>query len=50
MEQVIIRKATLNDLDILLVFEQGVINTERPFDATLKKEQSFLLLRKVFVR
>ena len=40
MEQVIIRKATLNDLDILLVFEQGVINTERPFDATLKKEHT----------
>ena len=40
MEQVIIRKATLNDLDILLVFEQGVINTERPFDPTLKKEHT----------
>ena len=40
MEQVIIRKATLNDLDTLLVFEQGVINTERPFDPTLKKEHT----------
>ena len=36
MEQIIIRKATLNDLDELLVFEQGVIGTERPFDPTLK--------------
>lgn len=36
MEQVIIRKAELKDLDTLLVFEQGVINAERPFDPTLK--------------
>lgn len=36
MEQVIIRKAKLNDLDALLIFEQGVISTERPFDPTLK--------------
>lgn len=36
MNEVIIRKATLNDLDTLLVFEQGVISAERPFDPTLK--------------
>lgn len=36
MNDVIIRKATLNDLDTLLVFEQGVISAERPFDPTLK--------------
>lgn len=36
MEQIIIRKATLADLDTLLVFEQGVIKAERPFDSTLK--------------
>ena len=36
MEQVVIRKATLNDLDTLLAFEQGIINAERPFDPTLK--------------
>ncbi|MEP7256104.1 MAG: GNAT family N-acetyltransferase [Ferruginibacter sp.] len=40
MEQIIIRKATLNDLDTLLVFEQGVIYAERPFDPTLKKEHT----------
>ena len=40
MEKVIIRKATMNDLDTLLVFEQGVINAERPFDLTLKKEHT----------
>ena len=36
MEKIIIRKAGLKDLDTLLVFEQGVINAERPFDPTLK--------------
>jgi GNAT superfamily N-acetyltransferase len=36
MDQIIIRKASLNDLDTLLLFEQGVINAERPFDSTLK--------------
>lgn len=36
MEQVIIRTATLNDLDVLFRFEQNVISTERPFDPTLK--------------
>ena len=35
MNQIIIRKATLHDLDTLLVFEQGVITAERPFDSTL---------------
>lgn len=33
-----IRKATIDDLDTLLVFEQGIIEFERPFDPTLKKE------------
>lgn len=36
MEQIIIRKAALKDLNTLLVFEQGVISAERPFDPTLK--------------
>lgn len=31
-----IRKATENDLDILERFEQGIVETERPFDSTLK--------------
>lgn len=34
----IIRKATLNDLEKLLRFEQGVIKAERPFDVTLKPD------------
>ncbi|HMI78511.1 MAG TPA: GNAT family N-acetyltransferase [Ferruginibacter sp.] len=36
MEDIIIRKATQDDLDTLLIFEQGVITAERPFDITLK--------------
>jgi RimJ/RimL family protein N-acetyltransferase len=40
MQQVTIRKAELNDLDTLLVFEQGVIYAERPFDPTLKREHT----------
>ncbi|RQO72001.1 GNAT family N-acetyltransferase [Pedobacter sp. KBW06] len=36
MKDIFIRKATLNDMDTLLAFEQGVINAERPFDPTLK--------------
>jgi len=36
MNEVTIRKATINDLDTLLEFEQGVISAERPFDPTLK--------------
>ena len=35
MEQIIIRKAKLEDLPNLLLFEQGVIAAERPFDSTL---------------
>jgi ribosomal protein S18 acetylase RimI-like enzyme len=36
MDQLIIRTATLNDLQTLLEFEQGVVETERQFDSTLK--------------
>lgn len=38
MEHINLRPATLNDLDILLTFEQGIISTERPFDPTLKND------------
>jgi RimJ/RimL family protein N-acetyltransferase len=34
----IVRKATAEDLPILLDFEQGVIEAERPFDPTIKSE------------
>ena len=37
MDNVIIRKATHDDLPTLLLFEQGVISAERPFDPTLKE-------------
>jgi ribosomal protein S18 acetylase RimI-like enzyme len=36
MEQITIRPAVLNDMDDLLVFEQGVITAEKPFDITIK--------------
>jgi GNAT superfamily N-acetyltransferase len=36
MDQTIIRKATVNDLEELYHFEQGVIEAERPYDPTLK--------------
>jgi ribosomal protein S18 acetylase RimI-like enzyme len=36
MPEIIIRKATINDLEILLRFEQNIIAAERPFDKTLK--------------
>ena len=38
MDQLKIRIATINDLPLLLAFEQGVITAERPFDVTLKKD------------
>lgn len=38
MSQINIRKATLEDLSILLEFEQGIISAERPFDTTLKED------------
>jgi GNAT superfamily N-acetyltransferase len=37
MDPIIIRKASLEDLDILLGFEQAVISAERPIDSTIKK-------------
>ena len=37
MDEINIRKATLQDMETLLRFEQGVISAERPFDQTLKK-------------
>lgn len=39
MNHILIRKATLDDLPILLKFEQGIIFSERPFDETLVPEK-----------
>jgi GNAT superfamily N-acetyltransferase len=39
MNQIQIRTANLEDLKILLSFEQGIIKAERPFDETLKMGQ-----------
>ena len=33
----IIRTASADDVETLLAFEQGVINTEREFDITIKR-------------
>ncbi|WP_459211480.1 GNAT family N-acetyltransferase [Aquimarina rhabdastrellae] len=33
------RKATPEDLPVLLAFEQGIVEAERPFDTTLKEEK-----------
>lgn len=35
---VVVRQAEVDDLENLLRFEQGVIEAERPFDVTLKRE------------
>ena len=37
MDQVIVRRACLDDLDRLLEFEQAMIAAERPFDETIRK-------------
>lgn len=37
---IIVRTATHEDLPILLEFEQGLINAERPMDPLLKREKS----------
>jgi len=34
--QPIVRKATLEDIPVLLEFEQGLIKAERPMDPTIK--------------
>jgi GNAT superfamily N-acetyltransferase len=36
MDQVIIRRANLGELDLLLAFEQAMIEAERPFDETIR--------------
>jgi GNAT superfamily N-acetyltransferase len=37
MDQITVRTATLDDLDVLLEFEKGIITTERPFDPTIQE-------------
>jgi GNAT superfamily N-acetyltransferase len=37
MDQVIVRPAMLDELDRLLSFEQEIIETERPFDPTIRQ-------------
>ena len=35
MQDVLVRRATLDDLQVLFEYEQGVISAERPYDPTL---------------
>ncbi|PYS99702.1 MAG: GNAT family N-acetyltransferase [Acidobacteria bacterium] len=37
MDQVVIRRAKLDDLEQLLMFEQAMIEAERPFDEKIRK-------------
>jgi len=37
--QIVIRKGLVEDLPVLLEFEQGIIEVERPWDVTLKDEK-----------
>ncbi len=38
MNDISIRKATLEDLDVLFEFEQGIVLAERPYDKTLAED------------
>ncbi|MEX0291241.1 MAG: GNAT family N-acetyltransferase [Flavobacteriaceae bacterium] len=38
MKDIIVRIATLQDLPVLLDFEQALINAERPFDVTIRPD------------
>lgn len=40
MNDLVIRSATILDIEFLKKFEQGVISEERPFNPTLKKEET----------
>ena len=44
---VLVRSALLEDLPILLRFEQGVIEAERPFDSTLKDQARYYNLEEL---
>jgi len=46
MNQITIRKATFDDLATLFLFEQGVIEAERPFDSTLKMMKYIIMILK----
>ena len=37
MDQVIVRRANLSDLELLLAFEQAMIAAERPFDEAIRR-------------
>lgn len=45
MSEITVRPATTSDLEILLTFEQGVIEAERPFDVTLGEDICYYDMR-----
>ena len=47
MDQIIIRKASLNDLDTLLCFEQALMDSDRSFDNTIKAEANYYDIEKM---
>lgn len=51
MDNLIIREATLQDLPVLLDFEQALILAERPFDKTIKEDPvSYYDIREYILR
>ncbi len=51
MENIILRPATIQDLEVLLGFEQELILAERPFDETIKPDPvSYYDLREYILR
>jgi hypothetical protein len=48
MSTINIREAELEDLNILLEFEQGII-TERPYDPTLEEKINYYDIRKMII-
>jgi hypothetical protein len=49
MSTINIREAELEDLNILLEFEQGIITAERPYDPTLQEKINYYDIRKMII-
>lgn len=40
MKELIVRPAVLNDIDVLLEFERGMIEAEQPFDDAIRTDEA----------
>jgi hypothetical protein len=49
MSTINIREAELEDLNILLEFEQGIITAERPYDPTKEGKINYYDIRKMII-